>query len=773
MSQANETGPGPGLSEQLALLHLEQEIDSICDSFESAWRSGRHPELAEYLNQTKLPASTLFVELVQIDLDYRRRSGEKITIEEYVERYPQFSDALSQLMPALETVSMPMPVERRPVVLGRFELVSMLGEGTFGVVWKARDTKLRQWVAIKRFRETMLARNRELFAREARAVARLNHPNVVRLLELSQGALTDYIVFEFVEGKNLKKVLSDRRGKPLEPENAARIALQLAEGLAHVHEAGFIHRDFKPANVILAPDGTAKILDFGLAKHAEATSTITAADGLLGTIPYMSPEQCEESPVGPATDIYSLGAVLYEMLSGRRPFEGTPKEMVAKIPKGGAPDFEAPAPLKAIVRRAMEIDPLDRYPRAADFVRDLQSFLAGESLVRRPRRLTRAVGKLARRRQFLLAAAGLTATAACGLYLNRTPPVDDGKKTVHLTTEPPGARVSFIPLSAEDGHPLPEQLVPATTLSPVEVRLAPGDYLVVAALEDGSERFHEVYRHVPPDPKAITKNWHQVNWEVDPQDRLVWPSIKIPASSVTSGMVLVDGGRDLRLGPAPQPGADSMRFDVPPFFVDPHELTVGDFLALQAPKISSKLLDALWKTQAKGKPPNAAMTNISFEEAVSRAEDSGKRLVQEWEFLFLTTNGGTTRFPWGNELPAPEAWPEEVGDVGGVGFDRIASHGGEITGVCSNVAEWVDSYRLLRPMHWSADGLPQTGLGGRRAIRGGNPAALLPGQGMVAEFKPDYANVLRPHGANDAIGVRFARSTRPRLVPADFPRPRK
>jgi len=761
-------GRGGGADIEVDLL-----VDSVCDAFESAWQSGKRPELADFLTDTQLPTSTLFVELVQIDMDYRRRTGERITIEEYAARYPKFGDVLSHLGPALEAASVPAAGERPAQVLGRFELVAPVGEGTFGVVWKARDTKLRTWVAIKRFRESILLQNRELFAREARALQKLHHPNVVQLRELSQGALTDYIVFEFVEGQNLRTILEEGDAAPLAPERAARIALQLAEGLQHVHTHGIIHRDVKPANVMLTPDGTAKILDFGLARHADSASTIAGKDRLLGTVPYMSPEQCRGPSVAAVTDVYSLGVVLYEMLAGRRPFEGSATDLMARIPQGNPPPFDAPPVLQSIVRRAMEVDPRDRYGSAAEMAADLTRFFEQKPLPRRwrpGRQLAKTVGN---RRDLLVAGLGMLATgAATWAFVNRSPPLDDGKVTVKLTTDPPGARLSFIPLDRANGRPQAEFIEHAPMLSPVTIRLAPRDYLVVATLGDKMERFHEVYRHVPANAEKAKQPWRHTLCREDDQGAILLIDIQIPEASVTNSMVQVEGARDFNWAWWKD---GEQRMAIPDFWVDPFEFTVAEFRRIQERGLSLATAKRLTDQLSQNKPDDFAMGWMSFDEAVQRAENSGKRLLHEWEHDYLSSNRGTTRYPWGNTPYDQMEFPPALGPIGDVPFDQVHTKGGVVHGLCSNVDEWVDSYHLLRPEIWSADGAAQKGDMSLRHLRGNLP--LLRAPENTSPNSPQEEQGYYPlrqlrwrYDMSETLGFRCARSVRPRLLPSDFVR---
>lgn len=757
---------GSGLSD----LDIDLELNSVCDAFESAWQAGQRPQLADFLADTRLPVSTLFVELVQIEMEYRRRTGERVSLEEYIVLYPEFSEALSKLAPSLDTVSMPAPREAPTTSLGRFELVAPLGQGTFGVVWKARDTKLRRWVAIKRFRETSPAPSRDLFAREARAVQKLDHPNVVRLLELSQGTTTDYIVFEYVEGRTLKAILEERNKTPLDPDRAARIALQLASGLQHIHERGLIHRDLKPANVMITPTGDAKILDFGLARHTDTMSTIGGGQGFLGTIPYMSPEQLQGGKtVTQQSDIYALGAVLYEMLAGRRPFEGSHEELVTSIPKGNPPRLEAPTALQTIVRRAMELDPLDRYRSAEAMVEDLQRYEAGVAPRRRLPNIGKKVIAEVGRRKFLAGLAGGAGIAACcAPFLWPSSAIAEGKVRVDIETEPVGATVVCIPLDSRNGQPLPAAKIEAPKVSPVPLELHPGDYLVVVYFEDDPERFHEVYRHVPLYPDNAPGRHPHSSWKRVAQQHVSWPTIRIPDSACTTGMVKT--GAFASVAQYGRPG--NGRLSVPPFWISPTEYTVADYKT-DIRKLLGKAANIDRLPQLKTQLCDSCPFNCKFDEAMARAEQRGCRLVHEWEYHVLSTQGGKTRFSWGNALPEGLRLPTEKRPVREPGFDVLHLAGGDIYGLSSNAAEWVDSYSLLHPTHDHFNEKPIPGPAHMRVVCGPKPkdiAVIENERHLTFEEKAFLPSREDRDQVLPYLGFRCARSIAPRLLETDFPR---
>src|SRR5271167_1054007 len=233
--------------------------------------------------------------------------------------------------------------------LGPYEILASIGAGGMGEVWKARDTRLDHIVAIKQLEGRHSAR----FHQEARAIAALNHPNICTLHDIGP----DYLVMEYVEGKPL--------WGPLGVEEAVKLALQIAAALEEAHRRGILHRDLKPGNILVSERGAAKLLDFGLAKLMTASDTDvtkTSEGTVLGTAAYMAPEQAEGRPLDERSDIFSFGAVLYEMLSGNRAFEGnSTAQVLTAVLRDDPSPLHAPAGLRNIVRKCLEKQPRDRF----------------------------------------------------------------------------------------------------------------------------------------------------------------------------------------------------------------------------------------------------------------------------------------------------------------------------------------------------------------------------------------------------------------------------
>jgi serine/threonine protein kinase len=258
-------------------------------------------------------------------------------------------------------------------VIAGYEVEAVVGSGGIGVLYRARQVRLDRTVALKLV-EAEVAREpvvRERLRREARTVAALDHPNVVPLYEAGEEDGTVYIVTRWVDGTELGTLI--RQEGPLDPARAARIAAQIASALEVAHEKGLIHRDVKPSNVIVAAEDHVYLTDFGLTKRAESATGFTAAGQMLGTIDYVAPEQIEGGEAGPRGDVYGLGCVLFEMLTGAAPFAGETGGMAkmwahlnAEPPSVREQRLDAPQALDDVILRALSKLPDDR-PSAAAF----------------------------------------------------------------------------------------------------------------------------------------------------------------------------------------------------------------------------------------------------------------------------------------------------------------------------------------------------------------------------------------------------------------------
>ena len=310
----------------------------------------------------------------------------------------------------------------------RYTIIEELGRGGMGVVYKAEDTKLKRTVALKFLPPelTHIPDVKERFMREAQAAAALDHPNICTVYEFDQADETNFISMAYIEGQSLRKKIESG---PLELDEALRITTQVAEGLHEAHKKGVVHRDIKSANVMVAERGQAKIMDFGLASMTE-TTLVTQEGMTMGTVTYMSPEQARGEKVDHRTDIWSLGVVLYEMLTGKLPFKGEHEQAIVysilKEKPQPVTDTRAdiPVSIEQVVSKALEKNPDKRYQQIEDLLDDLKSLSEGivpEEIKARMRK-----AKLRKRKRAFLygGAAGLVIAAVVIALLFLTGPAE-------------------------------------------------------------------------------------------------------------------------------------------------------------------------------------------------------------------------------------------------------------------------------------------------------------------------------------------------------------
>ena len=266
----------------------------------------------------------------------------------------------------------------------RYEILEVIGTGGMAVVYKALDHRLNRLVAVKILKDEF-SRNQEFrrrFHAESQAVAMLSHPNIVSVYDVSRSGDVDYIVMELIEGITLKQYL-EKKGC-LNWRETLHFAMQIAKALEHAHSRGIVHRDIKPHNIMILKDGSIKVADFGIARIASAQSTLTRE--ALGSVHYISPEQAKGAWVDDRSDLYSLGVVMYEMLTGRTPYDGeTPVSVAIQHINGGAPLPSTlvtgiPRGLEQITMHAMASNADERYSSATEMLRDMEEFRKNPSL---------------------------------------------------------------------------------------------------------------------------------------------------------------------------------------------------------------------------------------------------------------------------------------------------------------------------------------------------------------------------------------------------------
>jgi serine/threonine-protein kinase len=265
---------------------------------------------------------------------------------------------------------------------GRYEIIERIGSGGMAIVYKAKDLLLNRIITIKVLREQFAADEDFVrrFRREAQSAASLSHTNIVSIYDVGKDGETEYIVMEYIEGNNLKEII--RNYAPLSTEQALNLGIQIAEAIRHAHEHHIIHRDIKPHNILVTPDGRVKVTDFGIARAVSA-ATMTHTGDIVGSVHYLSPEQARGVQTNEQTDVYSLGIILYELLTGKVPYDGeTPIAIALKhlqeeaVPPSKLNPRVNPA-LENVVLRAIAKAPEQRYSTAKEILQDLHKVQSG------------------------------------------------------------------------------------------------------------------------------------------------------------------------------------------------------------------------------------------------------------------------------------------------------------------------------------------------------------------------------------------------------------
>ncbi len=463
--------PLPGLdgSDAGATVYYDAEgMDkALVESFVLDWQQGRCPRIEDRIANIQGSAKvSSFEKLLFAEVRHRRTVGETPSASEYVARFPTMEEAVRKLlgnevdglqstlnksrsdqetgrgvlpdqasdpfdatlaMPATKPVVGPrsgsVPGESRirsfSLTVPGHEIERELGRGGMGVVYLARQTRLKRHVALKVIRgiDGAAPEDLERFRAEAEAVAALQHPNIVQIFEVGEHEGGPFCTLEFVDGGSLAAQL---KNKPLTASEAAVLVETLARAVHYAHQKGIVHRDLKPANVLVASDGTPKITDFGLAKRIDiADSGLTRTGAVVGTPAYMAPEQAmgETKEIGPSVDIYALGAILYELLTGRPPFIGATvmetlqKALTADPVPPSAIAATAPRDLETVCLKCLAKRPEARYSSALALAQDVERFIAGEPILARREGIIQKAWRKTRKRAAMVGAVSVALVA--------------------------------------------------------------------------------------------------------------------------------------------------------------------------------------------------------------------------------------------------------------------------------------------------------------------------------------------------------------------------
>jgi formylglycine-generating enzyme required for sulfatase activity len=600
--------------------------------------------------------------------------------------------------------------------VGDYVIESRIGSGGMGVVFKARRFDDGTVAAVKVLYPGSSAHSGERFRREAIAACRLDHPGVAKILSYDDQGSFPYYVMQFVDGWNLRELMDSAiaDGPDLaDPKTVARLVREAADALHHAHECGVIHRDIKPHNLLVTrATHEIRIIDFGLAKLT-ALESISRTGDTAGTPLYMSPEQVRSAAgqVDGRTDIYSLGAVLYELLSGSPPFSGSnPQQVLYRIanesPRSlryAAPN--APAELRVIAAKAMRRDREKRYGNAAAMRDDLSRFLRGESIVARPPSwIERAREYLHSPRRAAFLGAGSTLILAAGLVWMLVHFVTG--RSVEAASPTTAVRVS-LPRDASGASVRVWRYLPAKDrflgiAGPVSLPMAD------LALEDGFYRFTiEVEGGGIGEFERVVKHKEPLHLALD----------RMPVAPVREGMVLIPGGQYAirRVDDAGTPRVVAV--DVAPFLMDRSEVSNGQYAEfLRAfPEVKPPhpyVFDELHRNQP--------VIGVSWTDAQRYAEWRGKRLptALEWKAAAMGLSG--QRYPWGEEAgdvaqravvsrPRDSDWREGTRDVAEGGED-VSPFG--VLHMFGNAYEWTSTPRGV------PEGRPETYLDSERRVLG-------------------------------------------------------
>jgi serine/threonine protein kinase len=660
-----------------------------------------------------------------------------------------------------------------PFRLGPFDLVSELGRGSSGVVYLATERSLGRRVALKVLSTNVTTTREQVerFHREAQAVAKLDHPGIVRIHSDGVEGANHWFAMEYVEGRDLAREIELQRlvsvlpseqpilPRPGEPDHAARVAeivARVARALHAAHRAGIVHRDVKPSNILLGADGSMHVADFGLARDA-AFGSVSATGDVAGTPHYMSPEQArvERASVDHRTDVYSLGVVLYELCTLRRPFEGKTVLAIFDKIRSGEPasvrdlNPDVPRDLETICAKAMAKFAADRYESAEALAEDLERFLAHEAIHARAQTTWDRVRRWGRRHRARMATAVVVLLALVAAT---------------ILTERSALAGRLADLSIEVFDEGGASLDGMVHLRPIDlITGVAGDRRTLGSL--------------PLDSVAIEPGYYRIEAEVDGWGLRAYSRWTTAGEATEIAGLVHDGQLDttdmIRVGPGvldldeatASVAVHGLRVEIGPFLIDRHEVTNAEYRRFlegtghPSPSHWPRLTD-----QDDDRP----VVNIEWSDAVAYAEWVGKRLPSYAEWAFAARGPEGRLFPWGDDgeplhgvvgLSYSEAgdfasYEEYTALCAPVGFHPDAATPEGVNDLFGNAAEWTESPVSI-PMNSGRNGSFQPYDPQNRFVAGHSWRAATPrGEGDLS--RPNF-EVVGPLGASFTIGFRCVR----------------
>lgn len=580
----------------------------------------------------------------------------------------------------------------------RFRVDYVLGEGSFGIVSRCWDEKLQRHVAVKVARGA-IARN-SMFLREARSASQLQHENVVRVFDVGEHLGQVYIVSEWIDGVTLFQWL--KSGRRTE-DDILRVLIEILHGIHYSHQLGIIHRDLKPGNILVDRGGHPRVLDFGLSQSLGGDGTALSGESRAGTPAFMAPEQVRntEPTVDHRADLYALGVVLFQLISGELPYSGSVRQVFEAVVSDEVPPSlrerknSVSKALNAICLKAMSKSADLRYQTAEEFADDLQAYLDGTPMKAYPALHQRRIKRILRSYWLISVACTLMILcAASATVLYQEYRRDNPLPLVTIRTEPEGATLFWTRFDSELG--LPENEKPTRSRAGESANLRPGFYKVIAFL--GNESV-EVFRTVPASVNSVA------GMMVDLGEQRI--RLKHRTSSVEDGRILLP---NINFVPQKRNEAEVATFPAGSIRITGKGLIPVRFSgrAENLTRFAMDVNEVTWKDIKRtwpkilipaGESETEPATGLTWDVVVAWCEENGRSLPSVFEMVYAATNGGTTFYVNGDTAPQIPAEFIKLGKSGSENlqfWDRTLSQP-PVVGLLTGSSEWTcNPFRLLK-----------------------------------------------------------------------------